>query len=116
MDRSFVVAGGNCRSGFTPTGAAAAGRTAFVKETVQISRLARPPNRASRIMVTELDAELLAASTPLKHIVVPPMMPPSQELHDAPLHPIAPPRAVPSHHNHPAAGPQGQWIERSPEL
>ena len=64
MDRSFVVAGGNCRSGFTPTGAAAAGRTAFVKETVQISRLARPtepsePDHRDRIrrrVVGGLDA------------------------------------------------------------
>ena len=73
------------------------------------------------MIIEPADAELLAASTPLKHIVVPPKPPvpppmPSQELHDVPLHPLAPPppppppKAVPHHHvvhvNQPAAGPQ----------
>ena len=74
------------------------------------------------MIIEPADAELLAASTPLKHIVVPPKSPvpppmpppqpmPSQELHDVPLHPLAPPpKAVPHHHvvheNQPAAGPQ----------
>ena len=115
MDRSsFVVA---CLPAELIAAAAAVAvllRQLLSRKTVRISRLALlPPERGSSV---ESDAELLAASTPLKHIVVPPLRStpmPSQDLHDVPLHPLAPPppKDIPHphhvvHENHPAAGPQ----------
>ena len=102
----------NCSSGFPPTE-----RLHLSRKRYKFHACPRGGREPSRTVITEpADAELLAASTPLKHIVVPPKSPvpppmPSQELHDVPLHPLAPPpKAVPHHHvvheNQPAAGPQ----------